>query len=148
MVKKRTVVIICLLTTIVLASTLLRTDIFSTVHAPSTLESEFAQIPLDETVVTEADEVTFEEPEPIKVTPASPSTTAKRCYVTGCSGQLCSSEQGMMSTCEYKEEYACYQRATCEVQAGGECGWTETSELSSCIANAGSEVEGAVDLAI
>ena len=148
MVKKRTVVIISLLTTIVLVSTLLRTDIFSTVHAPSNVESEFTQVPVDDTVVTTEPLPVYEAAKPVEVLPVTPSVPAKRCYVTGCSGQLCSSEQGMMSTCEYKEEYACYQNATCEVQSSGECGWTETEELNRCRAAAGTTMEGIVELAI
>ncbi len=53
---------------------------------------------------------------------------------TGCSGTICASEQ-MMSTCEYKPEYACYKTATCEWQATGACGWRESAELTACLAN-------------
>lgn len=71
-------------------------------------------------------------------TPTTPKPTpepvAKKCYVGGCSGQICSDEPGAMSTCEYREEYACYKSATCGVQANGECGWTETAELTACLA--------------
>lgn len=147
MLKKKTVVIISLLTTIVLASILLRTDFFSTAHAPSTLESEFAPVPVEETPVLPITEPVYEAEAPVEVVPAVPNAPTKRCYVTGCSGQLCSSEEGMMSTCEYKEEYACYQSATCEVQSNGECGWTETEELNSCRASAGT-ASTAVELAI
>ncbi len=59
---------------------------------------------------------------------------AKTCMKTGCSGQICSDEQ-RFSTCEFRPEYACYQAATCEVQADGECGFTQTAELSTCLAN-------------
>jgi hypothetical protein len=58
------------------------------------------------------------------------------CYVGGCSSQICSDEPGIVSTCEFREEYACYQTATCERQPDGECGWTPTSELQACIDNA------------
>jgi hypothetical protein len=57
------------------------------------------------------------------------------CITTGCSGQICS-DQDMMSTCEWKAEYACYKSlGTCELQASGKCGWTSTPELSACLAN-------------
>jgi hypothetical protein len=46
------------------------------------------------------------------------------------------STPGMASTCEYTERYACYKTAKCEVQTSGECGWTQTSELTQCINNA------------
>ena len=60
------------------------------------------------------------------------------CYVGGCSGQVCSDRPpgDMVTTCEWRAEYACYQDATCERQADGECGWTETSELQECLATA------------
>lgn len=57
------------------------------------------------------------------------------CFAGGCSGQICSDDPGVISTCEWRAEYACYQTATCERQAGGECGWTQTSELQACLAN-------------
>jgi hypothetical protein len=71
-------------------------------------------------------------------TPATPKPTpnpvTKKCFIGGCSGQMCSDEEGPVSTCEYREEYACYKSATCGVQANGECGWTVTSELTACLA--------------
>jgi heat shock protein HslJ len=59
--------------------------------------------------------------------------TGGECYIGGCSGQLCSDEPGMVSTCEYREEYACYKTATCERQSNGQCGWTKTAEFSLCL---------------
>ncbi len=70
-------------------------------------------------------------PEPKPVPPQS-----NGCYVGGCSSQLCTDKQGAISTCEYRPEYKCYQSATCERQANGQCGWTETPELSKCIRDA------------
>ena len=57
------------------------------------------------------------------------------CFVGGCSGQICSDQEGVISTCEFRPEYACYADATCERAAGGECGWTETPELDACLAH-------------
>lgn len=57
----------------------------------------------------------------------------KLCYKGGCSGQLCSDQEGMISTCEWTARYACYQTAACEVQETGDCGWTMTPELGNCI---------------
>ena len=61
--------------------------------------------------------------------------SAQPCYTGGCSGQYCSDHEGLISTCEFRPEYACYQTATCERQADGVCGWTETPELNACLAN-------------
>jgi eight-cysteine-cluster-containing protein len=58
----------------------------------------------------------------------------QQCFVGGCSGQVCSDEEGVITTCEYRPEYACYQAASCEVQDDGHCGWTQTEELQSCLA--------------
>lgn len=57
------------------------------------------------------------------------------CFVGGCSSQICSDQEGVISTCEFRPEYACYQQATCERQADGQCGWTETPELAACLAD-------------
>lgn len=64
--------------------------------------------------------------------------TANGCAVAGCSGQLCVSADeagGIVTTCEFKSEYACYREASCETQSNGKCGWTETDELKQCLAN-------------
>ena len=58
---------------------------------------------------------------------------AGACFVGGCSSHICSDQEGIVSTCEWHEEYACYQQATCERQADGECGWTPTAELEACL---------------
>ena len=68
------------------------------------------------------------------------SQAPNNCVIAGCSSQLCISQEdvdagGGISTCEYREEYACYIGASCEVQVTGECGWTETPELAQCIEN-------------
>lgn len=57
------------------------------------------------------------------------------CFVGGCSGQICSDQEGVISTCEFLPEYACYHDAACERQASGECGWTPTAALNACLAN-------------
>ena len=61
------------------------------------------------------------------------NTSQGQCYISGCSGQVCSDQKNIITTCEYKEEYACYKAATCERQADGQCGWTETIELKACL---------------
>lgn len=60
------------------------------------------------------------------------------CVIGGCSSQLCvdASQGDVVSTCEWTEAYACYKTATCEKQATGQCGWTETKELNQCLADA------------
>ena len=60
------------------------------------------------------------------------------CYVGGCSNQLCTDRPGVVSTCEYRPEYSCYQNgmARCERQSNGVCGWTPTQNLYACLNNA------------
>ena len=59
------------------------------------------------------------------------------CRVGGCSSQLCvgPGDPGF-STCEWRQEYACYRSATCELQDDGGCGWTPTEELKRCLDDA------------
>lgn len=75
----------------------------------------------------------------VSTTPAVPAPAPEpaqgQCYVGGCSSQLCSDRQDMVSTCEFRAEYACYRTATCERQTNGTCGWTQTAELKACVAN-------------
>ncbi len=55
------------------------------------------------------------------------------CYVGGCSGEVCSGQPNTISNCLYSEQFACYQKATCERQSTGVCGWTPTPELNACL---------------
>jgi hypothetical protein len=59
----------------------------------------------------------------------------KRCFKTGCSSHVCS-DRDVITTCEFRPEYACYQKAACERQRNGECGFTQTAELRACLARA------------
>ncbi len=63
------------------------------------------------------------------------SKVSRECKVGGCAGQLClnASDEDIYSTCEWREEYACYKNAVCELQSNGLCGWTQTDELASCL---------------
>lgn len=73
-------------------------------------------------------------PQPSEPAPAT-TTVSGACFVGGCSGQMCTDDSdGAISTCEWREEYACYRTATCERQASGECGWTPTESLLQCLA--------------
>ncbi len=70
----------------------------------------------------------------LSVTYKAPVITSGGCYVGGCSGQICSDQQDVMSNCEFKEEYACYNSARCERQNNRKCGWTQTPALQACLA--------------
>jgi hypothetical protein len=64
--------------------------------------------------------------------PNNPNNQNKPCFKTGCSSQVCADE-AVMTTCEWREEYACYRTAKCERQANGQCGFTDTPELRRCL---------------
>ena len=63
------------------------------------------------------------------------SGSLKPCVRSGCSNQICA-DHAVMTTCEFRPEYACYQKATCERQANGDCGFTPTPELNECLRKA------------
>ena len=73
----------------------------------------------------------------VKVTPksVSPQPTTE-CFVGGCSSEVCSDRAGVVSTCIYKPEFACYKNATCKRQSDNKCGWSQTTELKKCVAAA------------
>lgn len=56
------------------------------------------------------------------------------CIITGCNKQVCARNHAV-TTCNYEPEYSCLKYAVCEIQAGGECGWTEMPGYDSCIAD-------------
>lgn len=57
------------------------------------------------------------------------------CYRGGCSNEICSDQQGVISTCIWRPEYACYEAATCERQDDGQCGFTQDDAYDTCMAN-------------
>jgi hypothetical protein len=59
---------------------------------------------------------------------------APPCFIGGCSGTVCSDNEGVISTCEFRPQYACYASASCERQTSGQCGWTMTPALQACLA--------------
>ncbi len=71
------------------------------------------------------------DPEP---TDAESEPVGEGCMRTGCSSQICT-ETGnpQNTTCEMRPEYGCLDRARCERQANGSCGWTETEAFSACM---------------
>ncbi len=57
-----------------------------------------------------------------------------KCVLTGCGGTVCA-DQHQFTTCEARPDDVCYKDAICEPQADGHCGFTETAELTSCLAS-------------
>lgn len=73
-------------------------------------------------------------PPPAEPPGTQPPAAGGACMKTGCGGTLCAAEE-QMSTCEFRPEHVCYKAATCERQADSQCGWTQTAELTACLAN-------------
>ena len=65
-----------------------------------------------------------------------PPVGASDCIKTGCSATVCAEPgKDVVTTCEFKPEYACYRDAACERQGDGSCGWTQSPALTACLAN-------------
>ncbi|MFH1111767.1 MAG: Gmad2 immunoglobulin-like domain-containing protein [Patescibacteria group bacterium] len=60
-------------------------------------------------------------------------TASKPCIITGCSKQVCAEEE-VITTCDFNPGYICYTKAECERQVDGQCGWTKTPDLATCLA--------------
>jgi len=57
------------------------------------------------------------------------------CVKAGCSGTVCTTQEkaiNIITTCEIKEEYKCYEDSTCKC-IKGKCAWTEQKEISKCL---------------
>ena len=73
---------------------------------------------------------------PIRFQAATQSRARDGCVITGCSSQVCEDEE-IITTCEFRPEYACYNAAICERQINGQCGWTMSSSLQQCLRSVG-----------
>lgn len=107
-------------------------------------------VALGKTITTDTETITFVAVSPERTSGTAPASGAYRftfdiekkaavasgpCYVGGCSAQICSDQKDVVSTCEYTAAYGCYKTATCERQPSGQCGWTPSPALTSCLAN-------------
>ena len=58
------------------------------------------------------------------------------CAAAGCSGQLCvkaEDAQGIITTCEFREEYSCLRETSCGC-IQGKCSWRQTEKYEECLA--------------
>jgi hypothetical protein len=82
---------------------------------------------------------------PVPTLDTNPAPVVKeKCYIGGCSGQICSDQEGVASDCMYRPEYTCYKTATCERQSSGQCGWTETPALQACLTSSLNAASGSI----
>ena len=63
--------------------------------------------------------------------------TDNDCIKEGCSGTMCQTKntEQVMTTCEWKEEYACYKQIACGC-INNKCAWDKTEEFDTCIEEA------------
>ncbi|MEK6837641.1 MAG: eight-cysteine-cluster domain-containing protein [Nanoarchaeota archaeon] len=57
------------------------------------------------------------------------------CGIGGCSGQVCATAEkasGLITTCEYREEYSCLKLTSCGC-VQGRCAWKENAEYKACV---------------
>ena len=57
------------------------------------------------------------------------------CVRAGCSSQLCvlkEGSEGLVTTCEFKEEYNCLKFTECGC-SNNNCGWKQNEEYLSCL---------------
>lgn len=92
------------------------------------------------TTATSSPVVTSPIPDPRPIPPVQnrPAPSKGACVPAGCSSQLCVDADNagdMVTTCEFRAEYACYRTARCERQTNGACGWTQTPSLKTCLQN-------------
>ena len=59
------------------------------------------------------------------------------CAAAGCSGQICTTSRaapGIITTCEWREEYDCLRLTSCGC-VNGTCAWRNTDEYQNCLSN-------------
>ena len=80
---------------------------------------------------------TFKFTDQTSPSPTGQNVTDNGCKIGGCGGELCQnvSDEPIVSNCIYKASFACYKTARCEIQQNGKCGWTQTTELTTCLSN-------------
>jgi hypothetical protein len=65
--------------------------------------------------------------------PQGASPPSSECRRTGCAGHLCAAQE-IVTTCEWRPDYACYQQAACAPLPDGSCGFVPSARLSACLA--------------
>jgi|SRR3989338_185608 len=80
-------------------------------------------------------------PETINIMSEEPEvtecTTDPECMPAGCSNQVCAQidkAPSLITTCEYREEYACLKETSCGCKLG-KCAWKDIPEYSRCLAD-------------
>lgn len=62
---------------------------------------------------------------------------AKKCFVGGCSGQICSDRPDVVTTCEWAPSYRCVSLSECgPFGPGGACAWKASDPYTRCVRSA------------
>lgn len=62
---------------------------------------------------------------------------AKKCFVGGCSGQICSERPDVVTTCEWAPAYRCVSLSECgPFGPGGACAWKNSESYTRCVRSA------------
>ena len=62
-----------------------------------------------------------------------------KCQIAGCSGELCinqspKEDDGLATTCEYKNYYECFKIPNCALnKASNTCGWDQSPRFLTCL---------------
>ena len=68
-----------------------------------------------------------------------PQHVDTQCTITGCSAEICTNQfakedDGLATTCEYKEYYECYKLANCSFKSTSkQCGWEANPKFIACL---------------
>jgi eight-cysteine-cluster-containing protein len=73
--------------------------------------------------------------------PSAECSSNRDCKTGGCSGTVCqpASEPPVMTTCEWRPEYACYKKTACGC-ISGTCQWDKTEEFNTCVKEASGQM--------
>jgi eight-cysteine-cluster-containing protein len=76
--------------------------------------------------------------QPVEPPRAGSCAVAADCMRGGCSGQLCVGlDDDGASTCEWRDEYACYAEPFADCGCfNGRCAWAPSEALDACVADA------------
>lgn len=61
------------------------------------------------------------------------------CQIAGCSGEICTNispkeDDGLATTCEYKDYYECFKISSCVLNESSKaCGWDRSPQFLSCL---------------
>lgn len=63
------------------------------------------------------------------------ASSSETCFVSGCSSQVCSPQENVMTTCEWLEEYSCLSLTQCGNYGSNQsCGWEQNQSYVNCMA--------------